>query len=421
MKMKKYYLWSLLTASLLLFGAPASWGAVSFQCPGFDPAVDSDLDGDGMLRAVDGEISAPKSASQVCMHLTGGDGFIRMADDSEMYIFGFANLTGVPDADVLSTGLLAHTFPAPLIVVDEGDEVYLSLTNIGLAIRPDLFDAHTVHWHGFPHASAVFDGLPDSAIAINMGSTLTYYYNVVEPGTFMYHCHVEATEHMQMGMLGNLYVRPAQNKTGYGGNPATISQLGGNPDPAAPMGYTYNDGDGSTAYDVEYALQLGAFDPAFHEANETVQPLPFADMFDKYPMINGRGYPDTASLAPPPAPTKNGGIESQPQHSLVTAVAGQKILLRLSNLDVTRFYTLASMIPMTVVGKDARHLRGPSGLNLYYTTNSLNMGGGESFDALLDTTGLTAGRYFIYTTNMNYLSNNAEDFGGMMTEIVITN
>ena len=29
----------------------------------------------------------------------------------------------------------------------------------------------------------------------------------------MYHCHVEAAEHMQMGMLGNLFVRPRQNKT----------------------------------------------------------------------------------------------------------------------------------------------------------------------------------------------------------------
>ncbi len=45
-----------------------------------------------------------------------------------------------------------------------------------------------------------------------MGASLTYFYNLVDPGTFMYHCHVEATEHMQMGMLGNLYVRPAQNR-----------------------------------------------------------------------------------------------------------------------------------------------------------------------------------------------------------------
>jgi len=30
-----------------------------------------------------------------------------------------------------------------------------------------------------------------------------------------------------------------------------------------------------------------------------------------------------------------------------------------------------------------------------------------------------AGTYFLYATNLNFLSNDAEDFGGMMTEIVI--
>jgi hypothetical protein len=33
-------------------------------------------------------------------------------------------------------------------------------------------------------------------------------------------------------------------------------------------------------------------------------------------------------------------------------------------------------------------------------------------------TGL-AGTYLLYTTNLNYLSNDGEDFGGMMTEIVV--
>jgi hypothetical protein len=74
---------------------------------------------------------------------------------------------------------------------------------------------------------------------------------------------------------------------------------------------------------------------------------------------------------------------------------------------------------MRVVGKDAALLRGTGGHNLYYTTNSVTLGGGESADVLLDTTGIPAGTYFLYTTNLNDLSNDKEDFGGMMTEIVI--
>jgi hypothetical protein len=44
---------------------------------------------------------------------------------------------------------------------------------------------------------------------------------------------------------------------------------------------------------VEFPIQLGSFDGAFHDASENTQPLPFALMVDNYPMINGRGYPDT--------------------------------------------------------------------------------------------------------------------------------
>ncbi len=113
-----------------------------------------------------------------------------------------------------------------------------------------------------------------------MGASLTYFYNLVEPGTFMYHCHVEATEHMQMGMLGNLYVRPIQNRLPMGRsweptctrNPDYNAVLGLD-DPLDGDKYAYNDGDGSTRYDVEAALQLGGFDAQYHIDHINVQPL----------------------------------------------------------------------------------------------------------------------------------------------------
>ena len=352
-----------------------------------------------------------------CMHLGAGDGFIEMADGKLQYMFGFSDLTGFSEEMAMMRGMLASTFPAPIIILDEGNEFYLNLTNVGMLFRPDLFDPHTVHWHGFPEAAPVFDGVPDASISINMGSTLTYYYNVVEPGTYMYHCHVEATEHMQMGMLGNLYVRPKQNRL------PDVTDLNGFVHRTGYK-YAYNDGDGSTYYDVEYPIQLSSFDPDFHDASLFVQPLPFALMRDRYAMLNGRGYPDTIDpdpLLPPPALTGLSPERStQPMSSLVTASAGQKILLRLSNLSVTAFFTLASPgIPMKVVGKGARLLRGPDGKNLYYMTQSVTLGGGESVDVILDTAGIPPGTYVLHTTNLNYLSNHHEDFGGMMTEIRI--
>ncbi|MGD9877393.1 multicopper oxidase domain-containing protein [Desulfococcus sp.] len=396
--------------------AGPTWAAVSFQCPNnyvprgnrtpFDAF--NDINGDGILRADAGEILDPVSPNQVCMHLTGGDGFGVMADGVTQYLFGFSNVTGVPDNQVMAEGALAAEWPAPNIDLKEGDEFYLTLSNVGMQIRPDLFDPHTVHYHGFPQSSNIYDGLPESGIAINMGASLTYYYNNVEPGTYMYHCHVEATEHMQMGMLGNLYVRPAQDGTAHTFQGRSYSQ------------FAYNDGDGSTGYNVVVPIQLGGFDRQFHDASLNIQPLPFATMWDDYPMINGRGYPDTVNTADLPPSPENPGKVSQKMHSLITATVGQRILLRISNLNVTRFHTLASTIPMQVVAKDARLLRSADGQNLYYTTNSITLGGGESYDVILDTLGLSAGTtYFLYTTNLNLLSNDTQDYGGMMTEIRI--
>ncbi|MGB3210818.1 MAG: multicopper oxidase domain-containing protein [Desulforhopalus sp.] len=403
MKTSKKYSIKFLLGVLLFTGASVSNAAVNVQCPG---------------DTMDNSVSTLPDTQ--CMHLTSGDGFATMADGTVRYIFGFADVTGgrtqtQKQKDLIITkGILAAQWPAPTIELQEGEEFYLNLTNVGMLVRPDLFDPHTVHFHGFPQSSVVFDGLPESGVSINMGSTLTYYYKLNDPGTYMYHCHVEATEHMQMGMLGSLYVKPAQNGTDFGG----YTQ------------FAYNDGDGSTGYDVEYPIQLGSFDSAFHDASETVQPLPFALMRDDYPMINGRGYPDTAdgrtNAFPPTVGSGANGSNnlvrtSQNVSSLIRANQGEKVLLRISNLAITRYYTLQSYgIKMKVIGKDAKILRSPDGTkDLYYDTNSVTLGGGESADVILDTTGVAPGTYVLSTSNLNYLSNAEEPFGGMMTEIRI--
>jgi hypothetical protein len=236
----------------------------------------------------------------------------------------------------------------------------------------------------------------------------------------MYHCHVEAAEHMQMGMLGNLFVRPRQNKcdtlTDNLAIPGTVCPAGHNPGDK----YAFNDGDGSTRYDVDYPIQIGSFDPDFHDASFGVQPLPFAGMRDRYFLLNGRGYPDTANATVLSTVDPLGNTQdSQPVDSLVTAAPGQRILLRISNLSVTNFYTLGTNgLSMEVIGLDARLLRDDDGNNMYYKTNSLTLGGGQSADVIL-TAPATAGTYFLYTKNLDRLANDAENFGGMMTEIRI--
>ena len=89
---------------------------------------------------------------------------------------------------------------------------------------------------------------------------------------------------------------------------------------------------------------------------------------------------------------------------------------------------------MQVIALNARLLRDEAGNNMYYNTNSITLGGGESLDVILDTctargpapdyactTKMPAGKYFLYTPQLDHLSNDAENFGGLMTEVDVTN
>ncbi len=422
MSLAKLALFAGVALSALSAGAKAE---TLIQCPQAPGAVTTNADSPAGTAVVD----PAKYPNIKCKALAAGDGFITLADGAVTYIFGFSDVTDVTTTP-LNIAANAHfnaNFAAPTIVVDEGDDVYLTLTNVGFANRPDLFDPHTVHFHGFPQAMPVFDGEPEGSFGTNISNSFTFYYKPLNPGTYMFHCHQEAAEHMQMGMLGNLYVRPKQNKlaattfaSGFTHVPWSDATQTGNR-------YAYNDGDGSTAYDVEFPIQIEGFDPTFHKADQGIQPPPFAIMKDAYAMFNGRGYPDTSNPNPLPAtinPVDSTPHVSQPVSAAITANQGQKVLLRISSLDVQRFYTVATPgIPMRVVGRGARIFRGsgdPAGTEMSYLTDSVSLGGGESYDVILDTANVAKGTYFLATTNLNYLVNGgADDYGGLMTEIVI--
>jgi FtsP/CotA-like multicopper oxidase with cupredoxin domain len=362
----------------------------------------------------------------------------------------------VDTRQLMDVGVMNGNIPAPLMAIDEDDEYFLTLSNVGMIMRPDLFEQHTVHFHGYPNASSFYDGVPDASVAINIGASFTYYYLAPDAGTYFWHCHITPPEHLQMGMVGQLYVRPRQDRVsgslygalvaqqadlrtacrrpGDGGTPtvsAATDILCSNPVPAATNSvgggslYAYNDGDGSTAYDVEYPLQIHGFDPNFHFVGMTFNPEGFSDMKDKYFLLNGRSYPDTVQPGPMATQTVDGAMHfSQPLPSIINIPAGKKALLRISDLDVTEYQTLASLgIPMTVVGYNAKLLRDQAGNNLYYTTNSITLAGGESLDVILDATNTTlypsGSVFYLYTPNLDHLSNDAENFGGLMTEVHI--
>jgi hypothetical protein len=203
-----------------------------------------------------------------------------------------------------------------------------------------------------------------------------------------------------------------------------------------PQKYVYNDGDGSTAYDTEYPIQMHGFDPNFHFVGMTFNPEMFVDMKDKYFLLNGRSYPDTVGVGPQATVATDGQMHySQPLPALINIPVGGKAALRLVNLSVSEYHTLQTLgIPMHVIGWNAKLLRDQAGNNTEYWTNSITLGGGESLDVILDASDATCGTsgcgaslypagsvFYLYTPQLDHLSNDAENFGGMMTEVHICN
>ncbi|MCA9927087.1 MAG: multicopper oxidase domain-containing protein [Anaerolineales bacterium] len=348
------------------------------------------------------------------------------------YMFGFRNITGFSETQKLGQKMKAQ-HSAPLFWVNQYDpnnpvDFRLQLTNLGLAMRPDLIDAHTLHWHGFRNAIPFFDGEPAGSVSVPIGRDFTYVYRPHEPGTYMYHCHVEDVEHVHMGMTGLVFVRPLQD---------------GNTTLYASGKYAYNDGDGSTGFDREFAMFLSEFWAESHWADSHVQLPEWSDYKADFYMLNGRVYPDTLApnapineaaslhylavetdatgdLLPPPG---RPDLQYQPHSSLVTCNAGERVLLRFANLGFERQSMSLAGIEMKVVGKDATLLRSDrDGTDFSFSTNTIPIGAGESYDVIFEAPAYQGpGPYDTYLLyNRNYRSSNNLDgsgYGGQMTEV----
>ncbi|MDQ1280351.1 MAG: hypothetical protein QG670_1614 [Thermoproteota archaeon] len=325
-----------------------------------------------------------------------------------VYIYGFAKPTSDtrplgstetpsdPFADLNVTDLNTGNpimrgkaqLPGPSIWGVEGDILEITLLNLGFLYRPDIMDAHTVHMHGI-HAPAYYDGIPELSFGIPMwtGTTpandtvarhsFTYRMYCERPGTYMYHCHVEASEHVQMGMYGPLWIYPknfANVKTG---------------------GAAYN--NSLTTFSQEVNVLLSEFDTRWHDqlldlsnlipGNEpTLDPSTVAPSTDpniiafnpvdyrpNFWLVNGRAFPDTvfsgkytAGYQPgsssltdlvtyyPPV-TVDGNtynIPRQPVQTYVRTSVGQKILIRLTNMGFQYQPEHFHGVMPAVVGKD---------------------------------------------------------------------
>ncbi len=401
---------------------PGYWGKDVLQPTGVEVASAQGAPPDLYLAGTDGWAYLPPSPAIPPFH----------PDDLapapfNTYMFGFRDVTGMTETQKLNQKEKTQT-PSPMFWMDQSTPTAkkpfrLQLTNLGLAFRPDLTDAHTIHFHGLRNAIPFFDGEPHGSVSVPIGRDFTYVYHVYEPGTYMYHCHVEDVEHVQMGMTGMVFVRPEQdgNTTHY------------------PSGkYAYNCGDGSTGFDREFVMLLTEIWAEAHWVGSHVQSLNWSDLKPEFFQLNGRTYPDTllpnstGAIDPGTSAWDANGdllitsgldrLQYQPYSSLVTCNEGERVLLRFANLGFTRQTMTLSGIKMHVVGKDATIQRGRDGTDYSHMTNSITMGAGSSYDAIFEAPSYVGpGPYDTYLLyNRNYSRINKLDgsgYGGQMTEV----
>jgi len=375
------------------------------------------------------DASLVSTAVQRNVHLAATDGWVSIADPAltpatkpfwpdpyaanhgpfDLYAFGFRDVTGLTTAQIAAQRGRAQ-LSAPQLVFDEGTEVRLTLSNLGLSQRPDLVDGHTIHWHGFVNAVPLFDGVPELSISVPIGRDFTYFFRPHDAGTYMYHCHFEDVEHVQMGMTGMLFVRPI----GW--------QLGNR--------FAYSGDSVGTRYDREFGFMLNEIFVEGHYRDAHIQTTDWTDFTASFSTMNGRTYPDTLKPNGDPLTTTAGRLQYQPISSLVTANAGERVLLRLSSLGYESHTMTVDAFPLTVVAKDAVLLRNGAVTN-YLTTNSVEVAPGESRDVIFTAPAYDANlpggtdprygpynRYDFYDRGYRNASNGGgAGFGGMATEI----
>ena len=92
-------------------------------------------------------------------------------------------------------------YPGPLIEAVRGSE-------LTVIFRNRLPHASTVHWHGL-RLDSRSDGVPDlSQPAVPPGELFTYHLRFPDAGIYWYHPHVREDVQQELGLYGNMLVRP---------------------------------------------------------------------------------------------------------------------------------------------------------------------------------------------------------------------
>ena len=224
---------------------------------------------------------------------------LRFPDGAEHEIWSFEDETS------------GRRFPAPVMRVDEGDVVHVQL-------EPSK-RVHTIHHHGM-EPDPRNDGVGHTSFEVSGSYTYQWQPDKGEPGdpnrgaagTYFYHCHVNTTLHVQMGMAGALVVDPVVH-----------------PDHPVPAGARRSFVDGPL-YDVatEALIAPVAIDPRWHS-------LAHAAGLSGEDVGLNRFEPQNFYIVGGPlsGPAPQGDVVAPERLQVTTPDSGHPTLLRVLNLN----------------------------------------------------------------------------------------
>lgn len=251
-------------------------------------------------------------------------GTMDLADGNKIRVFGFTQDIGENP-----------NVPGPTIEVLEGDSVILDFWNISQGAP------HTIHLHGLD-VDQQNDGVPQLSFEVHHMEHGYYRFKAPHPGTYLYHCHVVSSIHVQAGMYGSLIVRPQSD--------SNITWEGG------------------YSYQSEANIILSEIDTFWHHDSVLLHDY---DTATGNHVISLPKYEPQHFLV-------NGKSEQQLDDLVIKGQANSAIYLRLSNVG---YYGNRVIIPHSLqcllIDSDGRPL--PES----YATDTIEVFPGERFGALL--------------------------------------
>ena len=275
--------------------------------------------------------------------LTASTGYISTPDGNSVYMWSYAS------------GNSSFQYPGPVLCVNEGDNVTITLKNTLPVTTSLVFPGLTrVKVDGQPVQLDV--GAGSLSKAADPNGSVTYTFQALNPGTFLYQSGTNPDLQVLMGLVGALIVRPKL---------------------VAPAGTAYVYDDASTAYDPgrEFMHLLTEIDPHMHHAieletctNVSTDPpcKPPAQLtYDmtkyqpRYWMINGRSFPDDIT------PNNSTALPRQPYGALVHVLpkTAQPLpaLVRFLNAGPVNYPFHPHSNHDSAIGIDGRVLINPTG------------------------------------------------------------